>query len=173
MKVLSYREAADWCVTRGYATRQLDGHIVGPDPDLQDGTFDLARFDSPRHAGELVSVAQRLLSFIELSPEFLLWFGDWAVWPSSQHMPLFTTFRKGLGEGRPLIEAPAHLLLPEESEHAISMITVALLFSWDCHLLSASGRDAAHISHDDWGYFASRDASRMQAVLKEHADFFA
>jgi hypothetical protein len=172
MKVLTYREGSEWCADRGFPTRHSQGYIAGPDPDLEAGAFHFALFDSPRDAGRLVSVANLLYSLIDPSPEFLLWFGDWAVWPSSQHMPLFTRFRKGLGEDRPLIEAPGHLMTPDESDDAISMITVALLFSWNCHLLSASGRDAAFVSHDDWGWFASRETSRTHSVREEHPEFF-
>jgi hypothetical protein len=60
-------------------------------------------------------------------------------------MPLFTKFREALGEQRPLIEAPGHLVTPAEAGDAISIITVALLFIWNCHALSASDRDA--VSH--------------------------
>jgi hypothetical protein len=72
-------------------------------------------------------------------------------------MPLFTRFREAFGERRPLIEAPGHLLTPEEADDAISIISLSLSFIWDCHVLSASGRDAVFTSHDEFGWFASRE----------------
>lgn len=72
-------------------------------------------------------------------------------------MPLFTRFREAFGEKRPLIEAPGHLLTSEEADDAISIMSVSLLFMWNCHVLSGSGRDATFTSHDEFGWFASRD----------------
>jgi hypothetical protein len=88
-------------------------------------------------------------------------------------MPLLTRFREAFGEKRPLIEAPAHLLTPDEAEDSVSIIAVALLFIWDCHILTASGRDAVFVSHDEIGWFASRDSSvaesaraRLEEIVK-------
>jgi hypothetical protein len=104
-----------------------------------------------------VWLARFLYSLLQPSPELLIWLGDWAVWPSSQHMPLFTRFREAFGEKRPLIDAPGHLLTPEEEDDAVSIMSVALLFSWNCQVLSGCGRDAVFVSHDEFGWFASRD----------------
>jgi hypothetical protein len=172
MKALTYSECAEWCAVRGFPTRQIPTYGVGPDPDLESGSFHFARFDSPRGAEQLVWFAQYLYSLIDPSPELLIWLGDWAVWPSSQHMPLFTRLRERLGEVRPLIEAPGQLLAPQEADDAISMITIALLFSWNVHLLLASGRDAVFVSHDDWGWFASLDAARVEEVRGGNLDIF-
>jgi hypothetical protein len=76
--------------------------------------------------------------------------GRLAVWPSSQHMPLFTRFRQALGESRPLIEAPGHVVSASDSGDAVSVIATLLLFPWDCYGISASGRDAFYISHDEF-----------------------
>jgi hypothetical protein len=105
-----------------------------------------------------------IYSLIEPSPELLLWVDDWAVWPSVQHMPLFSRFRQAFGETRPLIEAPGHLVLPNEADDAISIITMPLLFLWDCHVLTASGREAVYVSHDAYGWFASRDRAVAESV---------
>jgi hypothetical protein len=81
-------------------------------------------------------------------------------------MPFFTRFRQAFGEDRPLIEAPGHLVTPEEVEDALSILVVSVQFCWDCHVLSAAGRDAVFVSHDEYGWFASRDASIAEAVSK-------
>jgi hypothetical protein len=143
---------------------------MGPNPDLRPPEFHFVDFKLPQDSGKKVLLARTLYSLIDASPEMLLWLGDWDVWPSSQHMPLFTRFREAFGEKRPLIEAPAHLLAPDESEDSVSIITVALLFIWDCHILTASGRDAIFVSHDEIGWFASRDqaiANSARARLEE------
>ncbi len=81
-------------------------------------------------------------------------------------MPLFNRFREAFGERRPLIVAPGHILSLEEKEDAISIISVSLIFMWNCHILSATGRDAVFTSHDEFGWFASRDAAVAKSVEK-------
>ena len=177
MQCLAYNECADWCSRRDFPTRFKDGYISGPDPDLQSPPFHLVGFTPPIDSGRKVWFSRFLYSLIEPSPELLIQLGDWAVWPSSQHMPLFTRFRQACGERRPLIEAPGHLFTPDEADDAVSIIGISLLFVWNCHILSASGRDAIFISHDEFGWFASRDATvtnciriRLDEVLNEKAD---
>ena len=114
-----------------------------------------------------VGLARILYSLIDPAPELLLWLDDWAVWPSSQHMPLFTRFRQAIGEQRPLIDAPGHLVAPAEADDAVSIITVSLQFIWDCHIITASGRDAIFISHDESGWFGSRNASIADAARQQ------
>jgi hypothetical protein len=79
-------------------------------------------------------------------------------------MPLFTRFRQAFGEQRLLDEAPGHLVTPDEADDAISIISVSLLFIWNCHVLCASGRDAFFTSHDEYGWYASHDESVVQSV---------
>jgi|GEM_PF-2067399 len=164
MRVLTYSESAEWCAKRGFSTRQREGYVVGPEPDLTSPPFHFVEFKPPVDSGNKVFFARWLYSLVDSSPELLLWIGDWAVWPSSQHMPLFDRFREGFGERRPLIEAPGHILTPQEAEDSVSIIAVALFFIWDCHILAASGRDAVFVSHDEVGWFASRDPSVTESV---------
>jgi hypothetical protein len=82
-------------------------------------------------------------------------------------MPLFARLRQALGESRPLIEAPGHLLTPDEADDAVSILVVSLQFVWNCHILTSSGRDAVFVSHDDIGWFASRDESVAVSVRKK------
>jgi hypothetical protein len=138
MRFLTYAESADWCSKRGYPTRQRGGRLVRPEPDIQAPEFQRVEFALPTDSGQKVSLAPFLHGLLTPSPELLIWLGDWAVWPSSQHMPLFSRFRQALGEHRPLIEAPGHLVTPDEIEDAVSILTVSLLFFWNCHLLTAS-----------------------------------
>jgi hypothetical protein len=102
-------------------------------------------------------MARFLFSLVAPDPETLILVDDWAVWPSSQHMPLFTRLRQALGESRPLIASPAHLVAVTDGDDAVSIIATSLLFIWDCYGISSSGRDAFHISHDEFCFFASRD----------------
>ena len=84
-------------------------------------------------------------------------------------MPLFTRFREALGEHRPLIEAPGHIATASDTDDAVSIIATSLLFIWDCYGISSTGRDAFYLLHDEYCYFASRDASVAERVTSEFA----
>jgi hypothetical protein len=168
MQCLTYNECAEWCSRHDFPTDQNN------EPDLQSAPFHFAEFVPPADSGRKVWFSNFLYSLLTPSPETLIQLGNWSVWPSSQHMPLFTSFRQACGERRPLIEAPAHLIAENEADDAISVVAVSLLFVWDCYILSGTGRDAVFISHDEFGWFSSRDASvaesvskRLQEVLKQ------
>ena len=78
-----------------------------------------------------------------------------------------TRFRQSFREHRPLIDAPAHLVAPDEIEDGISILTMSLFFLWDCHVLTASGRDVVFVSHDEFGWFGSRDGSVAASVSQQ------
>jgi hypothetical protein len=167
MRFLTYGESAEWCSRRGYPTRKREGIIVGPEPYIEVPDFQCVEFALPRDSGRKVWLARFLYGLLDPSPELLIWLGDWAVWPSSQHMPLFSRFRQAFREHRPLIEAPGHLVAPDEIEDGVSILTMSVLFLWDCHLLTASGRDVVFVSHDEFGRFGSRDASVAGSVSEQ------
>ncbi len=164
MRFLTCAESADWCSRRGYPTRQREGHIVGPEPDIQVLEFQRVEFALPTDSGRKVWLARFLYGLVDPSPELLIWIGDWAIWPSGQHMPLFSRFRQAFEEHRPLIEAPGHVVAPDEIEDGVSILTMSLFFLWDCHVLTASGRDVVFVSHDEFGWFGSRDVAVAGSV---------
>jgi len=62
------------------------------------------------------------------------------------------------------------------TDDGISVLLAAVLFVWDCHVISSTGRDAVIISHDEYGSFVSREASvaeRAGELLKGYAKFGA
>ena len=155
MHFLTPTEWQAWCSKREILFRK-DGRIR---PDLKAKHFHITDVPYRTDSGAEISLARFLYSLVPPDPETLLLLADWAVWPSSQHMPLFTRFRQALGEGRTLIESPGHLVSAADSDDAISVIATALFFFWDCYGISSSGRDAFFISHDEYCFFASRDPS--------------
>ncbi|MFN0129528.1 MAG: hypothetical protein ACKV19_22910 [Verrucomicrobiales bacterium] len=157
MRCLTYSECAEWCARRDFPMRHIEGCVVGPHPELESPPFHFVDFTVPTDSGRKVAFGRFLYSLIDSAPELLFWLGEWAVWPSSQHMPLFSRFRQAHGESRPLIEAPGNLLGSDEADDAVSILVVSLQFVWNCHILSSSGRDAVFVSHDEFGWFASRD----------------
>lgn len=173
MRILTYSECADWCSLHGYPTRHLEGHIVGPEPDLCAPEFRFAEFSLPADAGRRVWLSKFLCSFFDPPSELLVWLGDWAVWPSGQHMPLFSRFREAFNEHRPLIEAPGHLVNLTDMDDMVSIVAVATLFLWNCHVLSATGEQAMFVSHNEFGWFAVRDETRrlfIEQRLRQRGD---
>lgn len=165
MQFLSPPECVEWCLRCGFPTRQVRGESVpspAPDPD----GFHFARFSHPADSGRKVWLASYLCSLLKSEREVLLWLGSWSVWPSSQHMPLVTRLRQAFGEHRPLIESPGHLIPGAELDDAISLLAISLLFVWDCHVVGGSGRDAIFTSHDEFGWFGSRQEGVSQAALQ-------
>jgi hypothetical protein len=59
--------------------------------------------------------------------------------------------RRGLGEERPLHIAPGCLARLGEDDHALAVLVTAVLFLWDCWVLSPDGKLAAFFSHDEYG----------------------
>jgi hypothetical protein len=167
MRCITYSECAGWSARRDFPTRHIEGYIVGSHPDITSPPFHFVGFTLPVDSGKKVAFGRFLYSLVDPAPELLFWLGDWAVWPNSQHMPLFMRFRQAIGESRRLIDAPGHLLTPEESDDAVSILVVSLQFVWNCHILTSSGRDAVFVSHDEFGWFASRDESVAESVRQK------
>jgi hypothetical protein len=94
------------------------------------------------------------MELLDDSADLLVQIGDWAVWPSGQHMPLFSRLREAFGDRRPLIEAPGHIIPPSERDDAVSILVLSILYLWDCHVLSAKGDQALYVSHDQHGWVA-------------------
>jgi hypothetical protein len=165
MRFLTPEQWQAWCVERQVPLREI-GWLR---PDLRTEHFHLADIPYPQGSGAKVHLAQSLFSLVASGSETLLLVDDWGVWPSSQHLPLFTRFREALGEHRSLKEAPGHIAAASDTDDAVSIIATSLFFMWDCYGVSSTGRDAFYFSHDEYCYFASRDASVAQSVRSEFA----
>ena len=169
MQFLSPSDCVAWCSNRGFPTRQVSGETIPGAVHDPDG-FHFARFSHPADSGRKVWLASYLFSLLKSEREVLVWLGAWSVWPSSQHMPLVTRLRQAFGERRPLVESPGHLVASSELDDGVSLLVISLLFVWDCHVIGFSGRDAVHTSHDEYGWFGSREASVAQDVLRALQD---
>jgi hypothetical protein len=107
-------------------------------------------FTIPNDAGRRVALCRLLwdLADDDAVTERLLWMIGWSVW--EEHMPLFKTLRRALGEERELIEIPGHLIDPAESDDGLSLLIVACQFLWDGWLYSRSGV-VVEVSNDEVG----------------------
>ena len=163
MRFLTPTEWQAWCTQREIPLREA-GWLR---PDISADHFHVVDVPYDGDSGAKVSMARFLFSLVAPDPETLILVDDWAVWPSSQHMPLFTRFRQAVGESRPLIESPGHIVTATDSDDAVSIVATSLLFIWDCSGISSSGRDAFYISHDEFCLFASRDPSVAAQVTEQ------
>lgn len=84
-------------------------------------------------------------------PRMLVWFTDWGVWPSGERMHIFDRFRLSYGEKRRLIDSPGHAFGSGEFEDAVSFVTLAVLFLWDCNVVTPHRSKLLFLSHDEWG----------------------
>ena len=166
MKFITDTDCVTWCDERSYPTRETTDHRTRGASQRPDG-FQFVPIKIPADSGRKVWLAGVLHDLVAPAPETLLWIPVWSVFPSSEHIPLFARLRGALGESRPLIEIPGHLLSAGDRDDAISLIVVALQFFWDLHLVSSTGRDAVYVSHHEDGWFGSQDPETCRKATVE------
>ena len=142
MRVISGHDAEAWC--RQHEILLSEGRL----PDLSGFP---TKFAIPSDAGARVSLVSWSMEAFREEPELLVWVKDWSVWPSGERMHIFERLRKSYGEVRRLGEAPANIFEAGEIEDAISFVTVAVLFLWDCYVLTPRGAKLLFFSHDEYG----------------------
>jgi hypothetical protein len=142
MRVLSSQEAAAWCQAHQIALSQWGL------PERSDAHL---KFGIPEDAGKRVYLVNRAMDAFREESAFLVWFHDWSVWPSNQRMHVFERFRMSYGETRRLIDSPGHLFEGAEIEDATSFVTIAILFLWDCYVVSPGRSKLLYLSHDEYG----------------------
>lgn len=159
MKVLSRQEAKRWCSSHRIA-------LSGGAPDLSDINL---RFAIPSDAGRRVWLAQSAMSAFAGERAVLVWVTGWSAWPSGERMHVFDRFRLSYDETRPLIDAPAHLFDGAEIEDAVSLVTIAVLFLWDCFVVTPNRAKLLHFSHDEFGAVAGHGFPReeLRALRRE------
>jgi len=75
---------------------------------------------------------------------------DWAVWPSSQNMDLFYSYRRYLGEPRLLIEAHFHVFTASEANEFRNILHLGLISLFDIAGVSTTTDFRFYASHDEW-----------------------
>ena len=145
MRALSNSQAKKWC--------QSEGAELGP-RGFPKAKHPTNAFVIPSDAGHRVACAAEHLELFR-GDGALVWFDDWAVWPSGQRMHIFQRFLASYGEERPLIETPAFLFAETEYEDLVSFVTLALLFLWDVHVVSEKAHHLLFYSHDEIGWITT------------------
>src|SRR5262249_47497672 len=108
------------------------------------------KFRIPRDAQERVQLVSQAMEAFRDETLFLVWFGNWSVW-FGQRTHVFDRLRMSYGETRRLIDSPGHLFDQTEIEEAISFVTIAVLFMWDCYIVVPNRRKLLYLSHDEFG----------------------
>lgn len=145
MRFLTRSDCARWCEEHGFP---VDGQY--PKRPIRDGS--LIDFDIPVDAGKRVALCRLLWKIAggQSEEERLLWIEDWSIWPSGEHLPLWTRLREALGETRSLREAPGCLCSLHDDEDGLTVLVVSCLFLWDCWLFNKTGA-TIFLSHDEFG----------------------
>jgi hypothetical protein len=147
LQFLTEEQSRAWASDRKYPLGERPSSVLADGPPFARQTFRI-----PSDAGARVALVRAIWSDVgSAQPEALLWITAWSVWPSSEHMPLADAVRRGLGEDRPLSDAPGCLVRLGEDDQALAVLVTAVLFLWDCWVLSPDGTLAAFFSHDEYG----------------------
>jgi len=141
VKALSRQEAMEWCQKNSIP---LNSRFL-PERSNLDFTFRI-----PQDSQKRVAMAQRAMRPFADQKALLVWFDDWSVWQSGQRMHIFDRFRASYGETRKLIDRPAQLFEQGDIEDAISFVTIAVLFLWDCYVLCSDQNRFLFFSHDEF-----------------------
>lgn len=104
--------------------------------------------------------------------ECLLWISDWGVWPSSQHMPLYTRLRRSFGDEEHLHTAPGHLFKFEEKDDLISFVYLCVVFGWDFSLTTNTDQARIFGSHDEFVEAMFRSEEECVQFAETMASFF-
>ena len=168
MKLLTESECLAWLKSHGINT----GESNGPAEFINEvalKTFSGRRYTLPADSSKKVALARALFWQWKPTAPILVWLRNWMVWPSSSHIPLILTLRQGMGGSQSLEDAPVHLFESVDVDHAVSLLIISLISSWDCFITDGTGSLFFFLSHDDYFTLVSRDASlvnRLGAVFE-------
>lgn len=173
MRCVTVSESQEWLREHGYPLpEQMAAHRVS---SWFRKAFHQIPLAFPQDSGRKVRLATEVIDWAiaQADGEVLLLIEEWGVWPSSEHMSLFTRFREALGEPRLLIDAPGHVVSAADRDDAVSVLAVALLFFWDCHVFAAGMRPVFSCSHDEWCAFFTAPEQDRSAVTSAFANWMA
>jgi hypothetical protein len=148
LKFLSKEETSLWCSRN---------KIVLSDSGLPERSDATTKFEIPEDAGKRVYLVSRCMAAFNGIPHLLVWFDGWDVWPSGQRMHIFDRLRLSYGETRPLVQSPGHVFDKDEFDDAISFVTLAVLFLWDCYVVTPDSSSLLFFSHDEYGLLKGMD----------------
>jgi hypothetical protein len=158
MRVLTASEALVWLGPAGFVG---SASLVNGFPALPPPSFERIDCWLPERSGKKVALARWIHRLVHGDDEVLIWVRNWEVWPSMGHLPLLDRLRQAMGQAKSVEKFPAHLFSTDEADDAVSVLILALEFSWDCLVVGSTFRFLCFFSHD--GYYSpmSNDKSLL------------
>jgi hypothetical protein len=187
MKTLTWEQAAEWTNSVGImaavdrvveeyvtengqkqSTSRINQSIYfqDEDPELR------LTLPLPSKPFQVAYLANALLPYSNAA-EFqpcLLWLTDFGFWSDVSERvahSLTECFRSTRGEQKPLMETPAHLFDVAEAIDAQTLLTIAIVFGWDCYVIPAHANYYALTSHDDYLKVVSSDSANHSRFKQE------
>jgi len=170
MKTLGREQAAEWACGVGFRVTEVKKsiHFPNEDPAL------CLMLPLPQKPYQAAYLANDLLPYSEsqeLSP-CLLWMTDFGFWSEVSERvahSLVGCFRSSRGETAPLIETPAHLFGSSKACDAQALLTIAIVFGWDCYVIPENASYYAFTSNDGYLEVVS-DSAETHASFKTRLD---
>jgi hypothetical protein len=127
-------------------------------------SYNECEFSTPKDSGEKVALARLLVEvFASLkSTEIILYISEWGIWPSSENMEIFDSYRLAKGETRKLEEAPIHRFTSADDPTLLGLLCLALYFIWGVELFDREGKCLFSLSHDEWFEIRTTDPSVLE-----------
>jgi hypothetical protein len=91
---------------------------------------------------------------------------DWGVWPASQNMDLFYSYRRYLGEPRRLIDAHFHVFTAAEANEFRNILHLGLISLFDVAGASTTTDFSFYASHDEYIDVAWYEGADWQPTMK-------
>jgi len=91
---------------------------------------------------------------------------DWAVWPSSQNVDLFYSYRRYLGEPRLLIDAHFHVFTAAEANQFRNVLHLGLISLFDVAGASTTTDFRFYASHDEYIDLAWYEGAEWKETMK-------
>lgn len=91
---------------------------------------------------------------------------DWGVWPSSQNMDLFYSYRRYLGERRSLKNAHFHLFTAAEANEFRNVLHLGLISLFDVAGASTTTDFRFYASHDEYIDIAWYEGAEWQQSMR-------
>ncbi len=140
MQVLTEAEARDFL-----AQNNLGGKLTHLDPQV-------SRSEVTTDVGRRCAYAKMLTDHLITSETSIacLDITDWAVWPSSQNMDLFYSYRHYLGERRLLINAHFHVFRAAEANELRNILHLGLISLFNVAGASTTTDFRFYASHNEY-----------------------
>jgi hypothetical protein len=121
-------------------------------------------FATPKDSGEKTALARLITALFASLPssQVVLYVSEWGVWPSSENMELFDSYRLAKGESRKLEEASVHSFESADDPALMGIFCLALYFVWGVEIFDGEGKCSVRSSHDEWFEIRTSDPSALE-----------